>query len=127
MVSSVILYLLSSLVLALVVSWSGRSPLLVTPSLGSQASLVLVTPPLLLGSPVSLVLVTLPEGCGESLASGLLAGDNSGLWGELASASAVSDSCLSEVELVGDFITTGGKGDGHIVECSHLGASMEVA
>ena len=32
-----------------------------------------------------------------------LAGDDFGLWGESASASAVGDSCLLELELVGDF------------------------
>ena len=106
-----VLYLLCSLVLAFMVSWSGKSlSLLVTPLLGSWTSLALVTPPLLLGSLASSALVTPPQVCGVSqasctlvtppwsvgwsLASGLLAGDNSGLWGELALASAVGDSCL---------------------------------
>ena len=41
--------------------------------------------------------------CRGSLSSGLLVGDNSfGLGGESASASAVGDSCLSELELLGD-------------------------
>ena len=113
-------HLLWSLVLAFMVSWSGgSSSLWVTTPLGSQESAVLVTPPLLLGSLASWVLVIPPQGCRESLvfgmlvtpplvcgrsqASVLLAGDNSGLWGELISTSAVGgDSCSLESELVGD-------------------------
>ena len=105
------LYLLWCIVLALVVSWSGLSlSLLVSPLLGCQASLVLVTPPLLLGSLISLVLLTPSLVCEGSLASGLLAGDNSRLWGELATASAVGDSCSSESELVGDSSSLMGRG-----------------
>ena len=121
------LYLLYSLVLALMVSWSGGSlSLLVIPLPESQASSTLVTPPLLLGSLASLALMIPPQGCGGSPvsgmlvtpllvcrgspASGLLAGDNSRLWGESASASAVGDSCLSESELVGDSSSLLGEG-----------------
>ena len=62
-----------------------------------------------------------------SLASGLLTGDNSRLWGELASGSAVGDSCSSESELVGDSSSLLREGGGHIVECLHLGPSVEAA
>ena len=81
-------------------------------SAGSLASLALVTPPLVCREgPVVALLVTSPLGCGRSLASGLLIGVNSsGLWGELASAFAVGDSCLSESELDGDYSSLRGRG-----------------
>ena len=62
------------------------------------------------GSLGLLVLATPPLGSWESLASGLLAGDN--FVGESASASA-GDSCSWELELVGDSSSLRGRGWTH--------------
>ena len=112
-VSSVVLYLLCSVALALVVSWSGGSlSLLVTPLLGRWASSALVTPhQICRESQVSGMLVTPPLVFGRSPASGLLSGYNSRLWGESALSSAVGASFSSESELVGDSSSLlGGRG-----------------
>ena len=81
-------------------------------STGSPGSPVLVTHPLVCREGLAVaLLVTASLVWWGSLASGLLAGDNtSGLLGESASTSAVGGSCKSELELDGDSSLLRGRG-----------------